>query len=158
RGRGFFERNPFVLIDVGCSGGIAESWRKFGRSLIAHGYDPNIDNCEEVQAREPFPRVHYHPRFVGLPESHPFVQQRRAEAERWPRTNPWARNSAAVALRKQRAGQPAPATHWAEPSTMIGVDEIVEQERLETVDFLKVDIDGCDLDVLESASDVFADK
>ena len=42
RERGVFDHHPFALIDVGCSGGIAEPWRAFGRSLIAHGYDPDI--------------------------------------------------------------------------------------------------------------------
>ena len=42
RERGVFDRHPFVLIDVGCAGGIAEPWRAFGRSLVAHGYDPDI--------------------------------------------------------------------------------------------------------------------
>ena len=38
------------------------------------------------------------------------------------------------------------------------MDEIVRDERLPTVDFLKVDVDGPDLDVLESARDVLAAK
>ena len=60
RERGVFDRHPFVLIDVGCAGGIAEPWRAFGPSLIAHGYDPDVGACEEAQAREQFPGVRYH--------------------------------------------------------------------------------------------------
>jgi hypothetical protein len=84
RERGVFGSHAFVLVDVGCAGGIADPRRAFGPSLIAHGYDPDVAACEEAQAREPFPHVTYHARFVGLAESHPFVQRRRAEAERWP--------------------------------------------------------------------------
>ena len=91
RNRGFFDREPFVLIDVGCSGGIDPPWRHFGPSLVVHGYDPNVAACEEAQAREPFPHVKYHPRFVGLPESHPFHRQRIEEQRRWPNPNPWDR-------------------------------------------------------------------
>ena len=46
----------------------------------------------------------------------------------------------------------------ADPSTVIGVDEIVSSEQLPTVDFLKVDVDGPDLEVLESARDVLSDR
>jgi hypothetical protein len=83
-----------VLIDAGCTGGIAGPWRAFGPSLVADGYDPDVGTCEEAQANEPFPHVRYHTPFVGLPESHSFVQQRRADAARWPDTNIWGRITA----------------------------------------------------------------
>jgi hypothetical protein len=159
RERGVFDRHPFVLIDVGCSGGIAEPWRAFGRSLIAHGYDPDVGACEEAQAREPFPSVRYHARFVGLPESHPFVQRRRAEAGRWPDTNIWGRVTAghlAELGQEAERDRPATAVRMADSASLLGLDEIVRDERLPTVDFLKVDVDGPDLDVLESAQEVLA--
>jgi FkbM family methyltransferase len=165
RERGAFDRHPFVLVDVGCSGGIEAAWRVFGPSLVAHGYDPDVAACEEAQAREPFADVRYHAAFVGLPETHPSVQQRAAEAERWPNTNIWGRITAgALAQRAQEQEQeqePAPAGEprpMADPGAVLGVDEIVRSERLETVDFLKVDVDGRDVDVLESAREVLAEK
>jgi hypothetical protein len=39
----------------------------------------------------------------------------------------------------------------ANPSSVIGVDQIAREHGLPTVDFLKVDVDGSDLEVLESA-------
>jgi hypothetical protein len=161
RERGVFDRHPFVLIDVGCAGGIAEPWRAFGPSLVAHGYDPDIGACEEAEARERFPHVRYHARFVGLPESHPFVQRRRADAGQWPNTNIWGRVTAGYLAGKQQdtdTAEPAPAARLADPSTIIGVEEIVRTERLPTVDFLKVDVDGPDIEVLESAGEVLADR
>ena len=159
RERGVFDRHPFVLVDVGCSGGIAETWRAFGPSLVAHGYDPDVGACKEAQAREPFPHVHYHAAFVGLPESHSFVRRRRAEADRWPDTNIWGRVTAGhLAREPQEAapGEPDTAARSADPATPLGVDEIVRAEQLPTVDFLKVDVDGPDLEVLESARELLA--
>jgi hypothetical protein len=158
RERGVFDRHPFVLIDVGCAGGIAEPWRAFGPSLIAHGYDPDVTACEEAQAREPFSHVRYHARFVGLPESHPSVQRRRAHAGQWPNTNIWDRVTAGylAAKRQEPKADEAAAARLADPSTIISVEEIVPSERLPTVDFLKVDVDGPDLEVLESAGEVLA--
>jgi hypothetical protein len=160
RERGVFDRHPFVLIDVGCAGGVAEPWRAFGPTLIAHGYDPDVGACEEAQARELFPGVRYHARFVGLSESHPFVERRRAEVGHWPETNIWGRVTAGHLAQKEQApnGGPAPAPRLADPASLVGVDEIVRDERLPTVDFLKVDVDGPDLEVLESATEVLADR
>jgi SAM-dependent methyltransferase len=158
RGRGVFDRHPFVLVDVGCAGGIAGPWRAFGPSLIAHGYDPDIDACEQAQAREPFPHVRYHAGFVGLPDSHPSVQRRRAEAARWPNTNIWGRVTAGHLPGKQQDGDESAAVRLADLAAIVGVEEIVRDEQLPTVDFLKVDVDGPDLEVLESAQDVLADR
>jgi hypothetical protein len=122
RERGVFDRHPFVLIDVGCAGGIAETWRAFGSSLVAHGYDPDVTACEEAQAREPFPNVRYHARFVGLPETNPSVQRRRSDAGQWPNTNIWDRVTAGYLAAKRQdaaAGEPAAAAPLADPSAII---------------------------------------
>jgi Methyltransferase FkbM domain len=158
RQRGVFDRHPFVLIDVGCAGGIAEPWRAFGPSLVAHGYDPDVTACEEAQAREPFSRVRYHAGFVGLPEAHPVVQRRRADEGQSPNTNIWSRVTAGYLAGRQHAAGAAEEARMADPSTIVGVEEIVRDERLPTVDFLKVDVDGPDLEVLESARSVLIDK
>jgi Methyltransferase FkbM domain len=160
RERRVFDRHPFVLVDVGCAGGIAEPWRAFGPSLVAHGYDPDVAACEEAQAREPFPHVRYHARFVGLPESHPMVQRRLADGDRWPNTNIWGRVTAGYLAAKQHETSAADPAHArvADPSTIAGVEELVREERLPTVDFLKVDVDGPDQDVLETARHVLSDR
>jgi Methyltransferase FkbM domain len=157
RERGVFDKHPFVLIDVGCSGGIADAWRAFGPSLIALGYDPDIGACEAAQAREQFPNVRYEASYVGVPESHVFAQRRRAEAARWPDANIWGRVTAGYLAREQQErnddGLEA-STRVASPWDIVGVDEIVRREALPTVDFLKVDVDGPDLEVLESAREL----
>ena len=155
RARGAFDSAPFVLIDVGCAGGIDDAWRVFGSTLIARGYDPDVAACEEAAAREPFKNVRYHARYVGLRDTHPFAQKRNADATRWPQTNIWARITAGEMARRSE-GTSAMPRRVADPNTVIGVDEIVRAEGLSTVDFLKIDVDGPDLEVLESARDVLA--
>jgi hypothetical protein len=158
RGRGVFDRHPFVLIDAGCAGGIDPAWRAFGPSLIAHGYDADVTACEEAQASEPFPNVRYHGRYVGLPETDAFVQQREANEARWPVTNIWDRVTAGHVARRAQESAPAEPRQMADPDTVLGVGEIVDTERLPTVDFLKIDVDGPDVEVLESARGVLAER
>ncbi|MGN6868492.1 MAG: FkbM family methyltransferase [Solirubrobacteraceae bacterium] len=154
RERGAFERSPVVLIDVGAAGGIDHAWRAFGPSLVARGYDPDVAACEQANANETFPDVRYYARYVGLEESHPFVQRRRVDASRWPNTNIWERVTAGYMAQHAVESAPGAPRRMAEPGGVIGVDEIVRTERLPTVDFLKVDVDGPDLEVLESARDL----
>ena len=56
------------------------------------------------------------------------------------------------------AARAADAPRLADSSTLIGIDEFVRREHLETVDFLKIDVDGPDLEVLQSALWTFAEK
>jgi FkbM family methyltransferase len=161
RERGVFDHHPFVLIDVGCAGGIDDAWRAFGPTLVARAYRADVAACEHAQAGEPFDNVRYQPRRVGLPDTHPFVQRRREDAAHWPNTNIWGRITAGfLAERAQTASPPAPPPiadpDPPDPDDVIGVDDIVRSEALPTVDFLKIDVDGPDVEVLESARDVLA--
>lgn len=55
----------FVLVDVGCSGGIDGNWRNFGDRLTAFAFEPNLEECSRLQAEESWPHVEYVPAFVG---------------------------------------------------------------------------------------------
>ena len=53
--------HKFTLLDVGCSSGIDPVWRIFGKSLLAFGFDPNIDEIERLSASEAAAGVSYIP-------------------------------------------------------------------------------------------------
>src|SRR4051794_3461940 len=73
----FFAREPLVLVDVGCSGGIWDIFRKYEDQLVAHGFDPQRSEIQRLTERETLAGVKYHAAYVGLPSEHPFVQRRR---------------------------------------------------------------------------------
>ncbi|MBA4135793.1 MAG: hypothetical protein C0518_00590 [Opitutus sp.] len=157
--RGCFARRPFTLIDAGCSGGIAGFWRRFEPSLRAVGIDPVGAECDRLAAAETNSAVSYTRAFVGLPPDHPFVAARgqRPPTER----NPWPRLSApagADILRERtQANQALPLLNdWDRASlpadpTPRTIDSIVDAAGFSEVDFIKIDIDGYDLDALLSA-------
>lgn len=156
--KGLLRNDPFVLLDVGCSGGIDTVWRKFGSDLIVYGFDPQLSECQRLQAQEKNPRVHYVAAFVGLPDSHPLVVQRRKEDPRiLSHFNPWNRLSTAEAhaLAAKLAQQSQPTNeNLVVPTARVGVSEFVEQKKLATVDFIKIDVDGTDLDVVISSEPI----
>jgi hypothetical protein len=94
---------------------------------------------------------------VGLPPTHPFAQQRQRDAGQWPNSNIWGRVTAGYLADRWREALPPAASvdgiesQAAEPGTVVGVDDVVRTKRLPTVDFIKVDVDGADFEVLESA-------
>jgi len=156
--RGLLQDAPFGLIDVGCSGGIAPAWRVFEPHLQALGVDPVVDECARLAAQETNPLVRYIPAFVGLPDDHPFNRERqgRAPTER----NPWARLSAAAATEilaqrvRQETKLPVLNTWQAERLAEVKkntLEELAAAQHFSHVDFIKIDIDGNDLQALLSA-------
>lgn len=153
----------FVLIDVGCSGGINPNWRAFGESLIAHGFDPNISECRRLTELETLPGVVYIPAFVGLPDAHPVLAKKKGR-DYWSH-NPWARLSVARTLeidKKQRASlsetEKRDLNLWKEVELADFKDRIFlpkyfEKGEIRDIDFVKVDVDGPDYDILQSIAD-----
>ena len=156
--RGLFKDTPFSLIDVGCSGGIAPLWRVYEPHLQSVGVDPVVDECARLTAKETNPAVRYVPAFVGLPDDHPFNRERqgRSPTER----NPWGRLSAAAATEilaqrvRQETKLPVLNTWQAERLAEVKkltLEELAAGQNLTNVDFIKIDIDGNDLQALLSA-------
>jgi FkbM family methyltransferase len=156
--RGLLKDTPFSLLDVGCSGGIASVWRAYEPHLQAVGIDPVVNECARLTAQEKNPLVKYVPAFVGLPEEHPFNRERKGRSPT--ENNPWARLSAAAATDflskrvKQETKLPVLNTWQTEQLAEVKkltVEELAAQQGLSSLDFIKIDIDGNDLEALLSA-------
>jgi hypothetical protein len=152
-----FKDAPLTLLDIGCSGGIAPLWRIYEPDLQAVGVDPVVDECARLSAKEKNSGIRYVPAFVGLPEDHPFNRERkgRPPTER----NPWARLSAAAATDilsqrvRQEAKLPVLNTWQSERLAVVkklGLEELAATQHFTQVDFIKIDIDGNDLEALFS--------
>jgi hypothetical protein len=148
----------FMLIDIGCSGGIDIVWRRFGQRLRAIGIDPNLAEIDRLKRAETHSGIQYAAAFAGIPADHPFARRKTGRSD-WGR-NPWHRLSAAHSLRAMKeqelsGAEKTAANFWpdvelADASRPIVVPEYLLERGIENVDFLKIDIDGKDLDVLHS--------
>jgi Methyltransferase FkbM domain len=149
---------PFTLLDIGSSGGIAPFWRVFEPSLAAVGIDPVVSECKRLNGNEASPHIRYRPAFVGLADQDPFVLKR-GNNEPWG-GNPWNRLSSAVALeilqsKTKQEDKLSVLNDWqgtglTESTSKIGIDDLVREEKLFGLDFIKIDVDGYDMDVLVS--------
>jgi hypothetical protein len=150
---------PFTLLDVGCSGGISPFWRVFDPSLIALGIDPVVSECERLNASEANANIRYRPTFVGLSDEHPFVRKR-GNNEPWG-GNPWNRLSSPLAIdilqsQTKKEDKLPVLNDWqaaglADPHSKMAIDDLVQEETLSGLDFIKIDVDGYDLEVTLSA-------
>ena len=81
----------FLLVDVGCSGGIDRQWRRMGPRLRALGIDPDVGEIARLRGREKNPRISYLNAFAGIAAEHPFAVKRRGKIDR--DRDPWTRLS-----------------------------------------------------------------
>jgi len=152
----------FTLIDVGCSGGIADAWRSFGPRLRAFAFDRDVRECTHLAESETAKSIVYIPAFVGLPPDHEFARLR---GNRPYVTRDWNRFSV-VRTRQIRQAQTGRASAEAEkypgagsvvelcdPETPLFLPRFFQEHGIQDVDFVKIDVDGGDFDILHSLED-----
>jgi hypothetical protein len=150
----------FTFVDIGCSGGIDPAWRVFGERLRAVAFDASVDECERLTLAETHPDIKYIAGFVGLPPDHPFAS-RVAGKPRYVR-NPFPRSSAgrmyhlqqeklkAASLEEKLHHNAWTMTQLADPAKPVVVPKVLMELGWTDVDFMKIDIDGPDFEVLNS--------
>lgn len=153
----------FTLIDIGCSGGIDNEWRMLGENLNAFCFDTNIINCLQLAKIEDNPRVIYKPALIEISKEHPFALKR-GESPNITR-NPWNRLAVNTTIKNK---QSEIAKMSAQDKTAMNLWEYVDhaderiqlpkfflENNIEDIDFIKIDIDGSDFDILNSIENEF---
>jgi hypothetical protein len=154
------DAEPFKLIDVGCSGGIDRRWRLLEPNLHATGFDANVQECTRLREAERNKHVEYIASFVDIEPTHPFAKQAAGKSF-WGR-NPWnrlavARATELKASRTARASNEALTREnlWrqaqlADPEKPIVLSEFITARGITNIDFIKIDVDGADFNILNS--------
>jgi FkbM family methyltransferase len=157
----------FTLVDIGCSGGIDDLWRLYGDRLRAVAFDPNIDECARLEAQETNPGIKYVAAFVGLRSDHPFARQKTGKPHLG--NNPWARLGIArtLQIRQEEIENMSSeektkinawtATRLADSNQPVYLPDFLSERQIDDIDFIKLDVDGPDFEILHSLEDVFAD-
>ena len=151
--RGVFRSEPFCLVDVGASGGINQCWEIFGEDLRVVGFDGLIEEVNRLNAAGN--RNHrYYPFLVG--------DKTYRAPEGVPDTQPFGRTSAWRAMEISKCN--IAATYYdrtgsgQEATEMIELDQFFLRDHLMNVDFIKVDTDGSEYQVLHGARQLLSEN
>jgi FkbM family methyltransferase len=147
--RGAFRRNRVSVVDVGASGGIDSYWHEFQGQLTALAFDPLIAEVNRLNA-EAVPGVRYVAAWVTCPSP---VQPKEV-----PSTQFFSRTSAV------RAAEIASLDYAREyfnagadierATDRIVLDDYFEDSDDVNIDFIKVDTDGHDYEVLLGCDEI----
>ncbi len=151
------------LIDVGASGGIDEFWTCFGPGLKAVGFDPLIAEVDRLNAARSHAGARYEAAFVGYPDYDSLFPPSLRQAPIASKDNSsFPQTSAARASEMMRmnavkeiynAGAEVRLT-----DRRLSLDEYVRQSEIPSVDFVKIDTDGHDIEVILGAKQMLLEQ
>ena len=148
--------DELMLIDVGASGGIDGFWKCFGSTLKAVGFDPLIAEIDRLNTASKSPRVRYEAALIGYPDYDrlfpPDLRQNRITTKDNVSFQGTSAARAAEAMRLNyvkemfNAGAEVRLT-----DRLISLDDFVRETGIPSVDFVKIDTDGHDIEVILGA-------
>ena len=125
---------PFVLMDIGCSGGVEPAWHVFGDALQAYGVDPDEKEIKRLRKNAP-KGVVYEAGFMTVEKKYQAMLQAKGG-------NTFARTSTMHAI------VPSATTNTKLSEQFYTYTQLCALQRIEDVDFIKIDIDSCDFQLL----------
>ncbi|HYD05392.1 MAG TPA: FkbM family methyltransferase [Reyranella sp.] len=150
---------PFRLLDIGCSGGLDPRWRAFGARLQAIGIDASRNECARLSKAERLADVEYVSAFVAgaagrridptrqasplilaIRERLSFMRTREIRAERL----------AEAEIEEKLRHNAWEMTELADQDRPVLVHELLAARGWTDFDYLKIDIDGSDFEVLQT--------
>lgn len=150
----------FTLVDIGCSGGIDPKWRTFGDRLRALGIDASASECRRLVAAEQHPHIHYRAAFVRMLPGHPayidFVGKPFSTRDPFKRSSAYRTGQLlSEQIKKGTSEEKLLFNEWAQTELAdetqpIAVEAALAELNWDDVDFIKIDIDSVDLEVLTS--------
>ena len=151
---------PFRLLDVGCSGGLDPRWRAFGPRLQAIGIDASRAECARLAKAETLAGVEYVPAFVagvaGRPvdlergQASPLIMAIRERLSFMRTREIRAARLAKAEIEEQLRHNAWEMTELADSTKPVAVAELLASRGWTEFDYLKIDIDGSDFEVLQT--------
>ena len=142
---GAFKEQPFTVVDVGARGGVASYWSVFGDHLRIIGFDLDPDECARLNAIDP--RTQYLPYALDR-QSH----RRTVYVANYSASSSFYRTDAAY-IDRFIAGQNAVV--MSEPTLETAtLSAALASVGLYSADFIKVDAEGAELEILQGAQEL----
>ena len=138
-----FADDPLILVDVGARAGLPPLWAALGASLKAYCFEPDAAECEKQQAQA-HPGVTYIPCALGA---------RTGRATLYNARFIWSSGlyQTNMAFFKRLLNSDNGELHSTTEIDVMSLEDAQKKYEIPNHDFLKLDVEGAELDVLRGA-------
>lgn len=136
--------NPIVLLDVGARDGIGREWQVLGDQVRVYAFEPDAEECQRLAASAPA-HLTYVPRAIG---------RARGKQPLYRTVHP-----ASTGLYQTRMeyfgrllNRDNGVTVGESTVDLISLDDFAAENDVPSVDFIKLDVEGAELEILEGST------
>jgi len=148
-GLGVFKNDPMVICDVGARGGLEPQWQVFGSQACLIGFEPDATECDRLQDSRSSANYQIYPLALGKQR-----ERRLFSVCRYPGGSSFY----PAALEFIQRFPPEYAQELTVLQTLevetVSLDQFVRDYEIPTIDFIKLDVEGSELDILQGAEDI----
>jgi FkbM family methyltransferase len=141
-----FSEEPLFVMDVGARGGFEEHWKHYGEQVFQIGFEPDVEECEKLNQQSLNRNQKFYPVALGeKKENRTFaVCQWQGSSSFYPANTQFVRRFTDENLEEMKV------VKTIELET-VPLDSFAEENGLDYIDFIKLDVEGSELDVLQGA-------
>ena len=147
-----FIDEPFVMLDIGCSGGINKIFKNFGEKIIYYGFDFVEDEIKRLNKSNNQNNFNYIEAYIDCGKRDKSKNYKGKLTPSFPKTSA-AEAQKIVFKGKESFNELMEAnlyTDFKKSKNTINISEFLLKNNVDYVDFLKSDIDGYDLDFIKT--------
>lgn len=149
---GVLQSNPMIIVDVGCRGGFEPCWDIYGNQIHLIGLEPDAKECEFLnQSAKPWRLESYYP--IALYRNkgtHTLYVTQNQQSSSLLKTN----SDFLDRFPQSAFGTVITTT----PIQTTDIDSFMKENRLGWIDFMKIDVEGAELAVLEGAHQLLSES
>ena len=144
----YFQKDPLVLVDVGARGGFMSEWGVFEDGALIFCFEPDVEECNRLNATSPS-HVTYLPVALGSEPGEGLIYETRL---------PYGSGLYASQMdffsRLLNRDNAEVVRHTS--VHLDTLDRALERQGVRSVDFIKLDAEGAELDILMGGMDILS--
>lgn len=138
-----FVEDPLVIFDIGARWGMNAEWEVFGEQMRVYCFEPDEEECSRLAAEAP-PQIKYIPTALGRKSGEAILYESKLAA-----------SSGLYKTRMDYFGRLVNRDNGVVVDERVvatkSLDDVMTKYGIGHVDFIKVDVEGAELDVLKGS-------